>query len=165
MYTFGGQMIQLQFSSAPDLGSRLIQLYQRGWPSHVDAVRADGMLLGARADALAGCPAGVQLRPPNYKKFSRVEIISLPCSAQVEATFWDFLNAQLGKPYDKKAILAFIVQRDWRELDTWFCSELIFMGLEESRFFPQRVLTPANEVTPRDAMFALSPWRYTLSAT
>jgi hypothetical protein len=157
-------VITLQFSSASDLGSWIIQIYERGWPSHVDAVRDDGMLLGARSDKLAGCSAGVQLRPPNYKTFNRVEIISLPCSAQVEHDFWEFLNAQIGKPYDKKAIIAFAVQRDWRNRGQWFCSELIVSGLEESRFFPQRFLIPANEVTPRDNLVLVSPWRATLSA-
>ena len=158
-------MIKLQFSSAPDLGSRLIQFYERGWPSHVDAVREDGMLLGARSDVCAGVPAGVQLRPPGYKTFKRIEIIELPCSKQIEWRFWEFLNAQIGKPYDKKAIVAFAIQRDWRNPDQWFCSELIVSGLEESGFFPRRLLIPANEVTPRDNLILASPWRYARSAT
>jgi uncharacterized protein YycO len=157
-------VIKLQFSSATDLGSRVIQFYERGWPSHVDAVRWDGMLLGARSDVHAGVPAGVQLRPPDYKKFNRVEIVKLPCSHGVESLFWDFLNTQIGKPYDKKAIVAFAVRRDWRNPDQWFCSELIVSGLEESGFFPRKLLIPANEVTPRDNLILVSPWRYTRSA-
>ena len=59
--------ITLQFETTSDPGSWAIRTFQRGWCSHVDTVMDDGRLLGARLDH------GVQIRPPNYEKFSRVE--------------------------------------------------------------------------------------------
>ena len=75
------------------------------------------MPLGARLDG------GVQTRPPNYEKWSRV------VPYYKERAYWDFLKAQIGKPYDKLAIFAFAVDRDWR---SWFCDELVAAGLEHA---------------------------------
>ena len=45
-------------------------------------------------------------------------------------------NALIGmtthKPYDKLAIVAFAVNRDWRSPDAWFCDELVAAGLEHA---------------------------------
>ena len=54
---------------------------------------------------LLGGDGGVQIRPPNYEKFSRVErVIAVPYYK--EHAYWDFLKAQVGKPYNKLAIVA-----------------------------------------------------------
>jgi hypothetical protein len=66
------------------------------------------MLLGAR---LSG---GVAIRPANYEKWSRVERVVIAVPYYKERAYWDFLKAQPGKPYDKLAIVAFAVNRDWR---------------------------------------------------
>ena len=144
-------MIILQFVSGDDPGSELIKVFSRGWPSHVDAVLEDGTLLGARLD-------GVKIRPPNYEPFAKVERIGLVCPKAEEDAFYAFLHAQIGKPYDKLAIAAFAVQRDWRQEDSWFCSELIARALEVCGFFPEPLADPANEITPRDLLLCVSPW-------
>ena len=56
----------------------------------------DGRLLGARLDG------GVQIRPPNYEKFVERVVIAVPYYK--ERAYWDFLKAQIGKPYDKLAL-------------------------------------------------------------
>jgi hypothetical protein len=91
----------------------------RGWCSHVDSVMDDGRLLGARSDG------GVQIRPPNYEKFSGVEPVVLAAPYYKERAYSGFLKAQIGKPYDKPAIVAFAFNRDWRSPDAWFCDELV----------------------------------------
>jgi hypothetical protein len=55
---------------------------------------------------------GVQIRPPNYEKFSRVERVVISVPYHKERAYWEFLKAQVGKPYDMKAIVAFAVNRD-----------------------------------------------------
>ena len=150
-------MITLQFAAMSDPGSEAIKLFSRGWPSHVDTVLRDG-LLGARSDALAGVPPGVQIRPPGYEAFERTLTVKLPSTPQIEAAFRAFLDAQIGKPYDKLAIAAFAVERDWREPGAWFCSELVAAALEASGWFPALLANPANEITPRDLLLAVSPW-------
>ena len=111
--------ITLQFVTCSNPGSWAIRTFQRGWCSHVDSVMDDGRLLGARLDG------GVAIRPPNYEKFSRVERVVIAMPYYKERPYWDFLKALLGKPYDKLAIVAFAVNRDWRSPDAWFCDELV----------------------------------------
>jgi hypothetical protein len=118
--------ITLQFVTCSDPGSWAIRTFQRGWCSHVDSVMDDGRLLGARLDG------GVAIRPPNYEKWSRVERVVISVPYYKERAYWDFLKAQVGKPYDKLAIVAFAVNRDWRETDAWFCDELVAAGLEKA---------------------------------
>jgi hypothetical protein len=62
---------------------------------------------------------------PNYEKFSRVERVVISVPYYKKRAYWDFLKAQIGKPYDKLAIVAFAVNRGWREIDAWFCDELV----------------------------------------
>jgi len=98
--------VTLQFVTCNDPGSWAIRTFQRGWCSHVDSVMDDGRLLGARLDG------GVAIRPANYEKFSRVERVVIGVPYYKEHAYLDFLKAQLGKPYDKLAIVAFAVNRD-----------------------------------------------------
>lgn len=48
--------------------------------------------------------------------------IDVPPERIAEARNW--LEAQLGKPYDWTALLGFISRREWQQDDAWFCSEL-----------------------------------------
>lgn len=142
-------MIKLQFALENDASAKAIQVFQRGWPSHVDAVLPDGSLLGAR---LAG---GVQIRQPGYAPFTRTQLVTLDAAAD---RFHGWLHQQIGKPYDSLAIAAFAVERDWRRPDSYFCSELIACGLEVGGFFPRPLSNTANEITPRDLLLIVSPW-------
>lgn len=145
-------MITLQFIDDPDPASLAIKLFERGWAAHVDAVMPDGTLLGARFSG------GVAIRPPNYITATKVERVSLNTTQQEEDDFYAFLKTQLGKPYDVKAIAAFAVERDWREPDSWFCSELQARALEVCGFFPRPLANAVNEITPRDLLLVISPW-------
>ena len=108
-------------------------------------------------DEIGGAPAGVQIRTPDYDVWTRREMISLPSGGN--DAWLAFLTSQIGKPYDPTAIVAFAVERDWREADSWFCSELQTVALERAGFFPQAIETPSNEITPRDLLMMLSGWR------
>lgn len=145
------KMIRLQFVEGTDLGSKAIQVFERGWPSHVNAVLPDGSLLGALLD-------GVKIRPADYDHWPKQQVVSLHTFPDEEDAWYSFLKAQVGKPYDKLAIAAFTIQRDWREPDSWFCSELIAAALEACGFFPGKLSTPGNEITPRDLLLLVSPW-------
>lgn len=150
-------MIKLQFVQGEDLGSKAIQIFERGWPSHVDAVLSDGRLLGARSDVVGGAPAGVHIRTPDYALWTKKLLVTLPSTAEQETAWLNFLYAQIGKPYDETAILAFPLQRDWREPDSWFCSELGAAALEECGYFPKPLANLPNEITPRDLLLVVSP--------
>ena len=147
--------IRLQFSRQADPISDLIAWFSAGNLSHVDAVLSNGYLLGARSDRVGGKPPGVQIRPPNYAKFALKVIMTIPCTGEQEQAFQNFLYAQLGKPYDKTAILGFIVGRNWREDDSWFCSEAIAAALEAAGIFHPLYLA-ANKITPSALALAVS---------
>lgn len=150
--------IVLQFVRATDPLSNMIALYQRGWPSHVDAVLPDGQLLGARLDG------GVAIRPHDYEHFDQKLVVRLDTAQAVRDNYYAWLGNQLGKPYDIKAILAFAaLGRDWRDDEAWFCSELLAAGLEQCQFFPHPLSVTPNLLTPRDLLLVLSPFSWDAS--
>lgn len=140
-------MIKVQFVREHGFLSNLIAWFSAGTFSHVDTVLPNGALLGARNDCIGGKPPGVQIRPPYYMNAATKVRMWLNTTPEQEAVYYDFLNAQLGKPYDKIAIIGFAVDRDWRDPSDWFCSELVAAALEYCKVCP-RLYTPANKITP-----------------
>lgn len=147
-------MITLRFvTSGHSVVSRMIQAFQYGfWASHVEAKMPDGTYLGAHLDR------GVMSRPLDYDRadFTQEQFVSLPCPADKCDKFYDFLLQQVGKPYDKTAIAAFVARRNWQEKDSWFCSELQAAALVECGWFEWKLATEFNHITPRDLMLIIS---------
>jgi uncharacterized protein YycO len=129
------------------MSSRLIAWYSAGHFSHVDILLPDGTLLGARADKIGPVPPGVQLRPAFYESWKERVVMCLDCTYEQETAFWKFAMGQIGKPYDTTAILGFVTGRDWRQQDSWYCSELGAAAIEECGVCPT-LYTPRNKVTP-----------------
>jgi hypothetical protein len=154
-------MITLQFVQSSGLGSSAIQLFEHGWCSHVDCLMPDGTLLGSQSGIIGGKPAGVQIRPLNYEPLTRWERVTLPLNDKQTAAFYAFLKDQIGKPYDETAIVAFAVDRNWREQDSWFCSELMAAALEASGWFTRALSNDFNKITPSDLLLLTSPWSVT----
>lgn len=148
--------INLQFSRLDDLGSEVIQAFDHGAYSHVDAVLGDGRLFGARDDQIGSIPKGIWPRPANYLPFTATKKVALNVPAIVSIKFYGFLNDQTGKGYDEVAILGFVFNRDWSDPDSDFCSELIDKALQISGFWLHRLATAANKITPTDLLLALS---------
>ena len=148
-------MIRLQFVLGSGLPSKAIAWFSAGSFSHVDAVLSDGSLLGARSDSIAGMHPGVQIRSPGYEHWAKRVVFTLPTGADVESRYIAFLRAQLGKAYDHTAIWGFAAGRDWREADSWFCSELLAAALEQSGALPV-LYVPANKITPATLATVLS---------
>jgi hypothetical protein len=147
--------IRLQFVCEKAISSQVIAWFSAGHFSHVDAVLDGGMLLGARSDSIGGRPPGVQIRPPEYIKFSLRVVMAIPASDAQSEAFYAFLQRQVGKPYDSEAIWAFFFNRDWRETDSWICSELQAAGLEHAAITP-RLYLAANKITPVSLALAAS---------
>ena len=140
-------MIRLQFVLGGGLSSAAIAWFSSGHFSHVDAVLPSGDLLGARSDQIGLIPPGVQQRPPMYERWRERVVMKFTTDPAKERKFYDFLHDQLGKPYDKTAILGFVAGRDWRSADAWFCSELQAAALEIAEITPL-LYCPTNKVTP-----------------
>lgn len=139
--------IKLQFVSLNNLISPIIEWFSSGDYSHVDAVLPDETLLGSRSTKAGALKSGVQIRPKNYQKFKRVMIIEIDCTDYQANIFYQFLKDQIGKPYDKEAIFAFIFNRNWNDKSKWFCSELIMAALEEAGI-TSKIYIDVNKITP-----------------
>ena len=148
--------ITLQFVQGTNVFDKAIIAYSHGWPTHIDAVMPDGRLFGSQSHAIDGIPEGVQIRPPNYEAFAKVLRVTLPASPQQEAAFWDFLNKQLGKPYDHEAIFGMALGRDWHDPSAWFCSELGGAALEDAGVFPYPLSMVTYCLTPPGLLLACS---------
>jgi len=149
-------VIKLQFVRGGGFSSSLIAWFSAGAFSHVDCVLPDGRLLGARSDACGGQPPGVRIRPAGYEAWKQRVVMSMaPKDSASEMKFYSFLNDQLGKPYDRIAIIGFATGRDWRDPQEWFCSELAAAALETAGLLPA-LYTPANKVTPAALALVIS---------
>jgi hypothetical protein len=115
-------------------------------------------LLGAsdspKARVLEGNPRGVAVRPNDYERYGRRSrmVIATPLAEKIRG----IARSQLGKPFDNGAIKAFWSdalpgERDWRETDAWFCSELVAWSFEWAGCWssPPSVW-PKNRLTPSD---------------
>jgi len=108
--------------------SPLIGYFGGGFYSHIDVLTPFGMLRGARSDVIRGIPSGVQDRPQHYAKWERCTRYTVDVSDGEYDRYWEFSAAQLGKPYDDRGLLKTFVldePRDWRQQDSWWCSELV----------------------------------------
>ena len=150
-------MIKLQFLHGSGIDSKLIMWFGHGANfSHVDSILPDGSLLGSRSDVVMGVPAGVQIRPAAYVGDQKILKIDLPSPIEQEKAYYDFLNGELGKPYDKRGIVSFITGRNWQTPDAWFCSELVGTGLVRCGWFPHPLTTPTNKLDPAGLILAIS---------
>lgn len=139
-------MIKLRFVTANDLVSAGIRAYQYGfWASHVEAL-IDGKLVGAHFRG------GVAVRDMGYDAGPgmREEYMQITAADEIAKKFEAFMMAQVGKPYDVEAIGAMVLERDWRDPNSWFCSELVTAALEACLLL-NRMSVSVNRITPRDA--------------
>lgn len=111
--------------------SRLIE-FRCGWCSHVEAIGRYTKSLTFGAQFFGG--VGYRHQADKcYRHTRKVEVWHIPCTSDQRSRFWDFMDAQDGKPYDWKAIAGFAIgQRTWDEPNAWFCSELVMAALKES---------------------------------
>jgi hypothetical protein len=145
-------MIILRYVTDADPISATIRDFEYGfWASHVEALMPDDTLLGAHYDG------GVMARKRDYDKgqFIKELYVNIPASEEMTNQFFQFLRDQIGKPYDTRAILGLVIQRDWRDPSAWFCSELITAALEKCTWIPT-LATDVNHITPRDSLLIVS---------
>lgn len=151
-------MIILQFVGGADWSSRLVRQFVSRHLCHVDVVMPDGGLLGARGDTVGGVAPGVRIRPANYLDLAKTDQrirFALSYAATQEVAFFDFLQKQVGKPYDYEAILGFAFNRDWREPDSWICAELVTVALEKAKII-KPVYLASNRITPSACALMMS---------
>ncbi len=127
--------------------SKAIEYFNSGPFSHCAYLWSETEYLDSRADVLGGIAAGVQIRPMELEKDPHT-ILELDVTAEQLGNFRDFLQAQLGKPYDKAGIIfSFALGRDWRDPAAWWCSEVDGAAFEIAGITP-KLITPLGKLTP-----------------
>jgi uncharacterized protein YycO len=134
------------------LGPFVIRFFTRSVYSHVGIFSNDENL-GYESITKKGVVAIKKLS--DDKDLDLLVIKLLP---QQREQILNFLNQQLGKAYDWKAVINVLnYKRDWRENDKWFCSELVARAFEIAGI---RLLNkPCGRITPADVVSSplLSP--------
>lgn len=140
------------------LYGRVISWYTRSpyqhaefaWPLNNPRARA---WLGAQSSKISGVPSGVQIRPRDYLDPTEFDLFCVDVAPPQFRLLRGFLEAQIGKPYDFKAIfnMGSFVPRDVTTTKRWFCSELVFFGFRQAGVELLRApLKQSDRITPRD---------------
>src|ERR1700676_2167843 len=142
--------IALQFVLGASIPSRLIAWYGSGYGgySHVDGILSDGRLLGARSDSVGGQPPGTHIRPANYEKWLKCDVMTFAATDAEYAEWEASLRAKTGTPYDTGSIIGFITGRDKHEAGHWICSALQVNALQHIKRIPFPLPDPAHQITP-----------------
>ena len=132
--------------------SRLIRWFNWSNYSHAAWVCRDGTIIEAWP------PGGVQRAVSlftNHLVDTAVDLYAVPGLTDAQRTrVEEFLVAQLGEPYDFMGVLGFLPRSRMENHAAWFCSELVFAGLQSAGLDLLRNI-PACKVYP--GLLALSP--------
>jgi hypothetical protein len=109
----------------------LIGFWGLGFYSHIDVLTPTGMLRGARSDWIKGIPPGYMDRPYDYERWEAQTQFTLEVSEDQYDKYWRYSDKQLYKPYDFRGLIkTFVFGRNWRDDDSWWCSEEVAMNGE-----------------------------------
>lgn len=112
--------ILIEFSTSGSIVSRTIRWFTWGKWSHVSVRMPEGDLIEAKEFL------GVVRRKWTYELG---EVLTLQVSDEQAERFYSALRSQVGKSYDWRAIVGFLVRRDWQRDNYWICSELAAWAL------------------------------------
>lgn len=92
------------------------------------------------------------MRPCAKDHYSKVEQFT---AANIEHAY-EWALTQVGKGYDYSAIAGIALDRNWRDLSRWFCSELVAMAFEQvgSPILSTRPSASVWRITPRDLLLS-----------
>lgn len=133
----------LLFTRRRHLGSWLIRLVTWSEYSHVDIIINDSFALGA----IAGKGVTIRRIDDVLAISSKATLMELPDIDGRKVV--DFLEKQLGKPYDWSGILGIWAHRNWQEDDSWSCAELVAAASAAGGYSPfdskfQHRITPQD---------------------
>ena len=150
--------LRLRFVRGTAWDSRVIEYQTRCWCSHVEYVQPEN-----RVTFGAQLKGGVKRRPlndPCYRDIARTETWILQTAMFQEEAIARFIEQTDGTAYDWRAILSFgLGSRDWREPDSWFCSEWTARLLELANVITFPKVLPITRITPRDIYLLFSQVR------
>lgn len=127
----------------PGIISSFICYYTWGDWSHTEFVFKEGYL-GARFNG------GVAVRAFDYIVPVKEEFRYLELSEDNYNKAREFLYAQIGKPYDWRAIIGIGLRNDfYTNGKSWFCSEILMSG-SQAASSPLLNIERVDRITPRD---------------
>lgn len=132
----GFNMVKLLFCTDYKLGALIIRIFTKSRFSHV-AIEVNGKLYESHFST------GVHKFNSIDNVTDIIELDNLDDEA-VEA----FLEAQVGKKYDSKAICSFMFSRTWEDLNKWFCSELCAMAIKVGGY--KGIPNNLSKISPED---------------
>ena len=156
-----------QFSTSTALASRAIRILTCSQFSHVDLVLPEGLLGASGPDRSINDPGGVIIRPnPAWPYLEPPKIARVVCRQTVADGTIAFAHSQINKPFDNKALYAFLrdragiprTGRNWRDPSKWFCSELHVRALEVGGLFPYELIQPKDVISPQALLLYLNPF-------
>lgn len=112
------EIVPVIFSRNGSLFSALIRLFTWSRWSHCGIIHGDKVIEATFWHGVVATPLHEFQR--RYKTWS---IQSMPTPDSTSAI--KLAMAELGKPYDKTAIISLVLRRRWQQADSWFCSELL----------------------------------------
>lgn len=123
-------------------------------PSHTEALARDGFgWVGAHIED------GVKKRPLDYDKDPGLlqKLVHIPVEDEAFDSFHVYLEAQIGSPYDWKAIVGFAPDLNLHTPGAKICSALIALALRAGNcVFKWPVTKPAHHISPDMLLLMLS---------
>lgn len=134
-------MIRIHFLRSNDMAGFVIRLFTRSKWNHV-AIEYNGIIWESMA------PGGVRkiLAKGYPERWDDHETIELPTSNVLDIC--DFLDGEVGKKYDWKAVFAWPFRIDWHDRSKWFCSELVAEALQLNNHTKLKLNKRARRITP-----------------
>lgn len=114
------ETIPVIFGKSWNIFGVLIRLFTWSRWSHVGAITPDGKFVIEASGTLGVVETPIE---EFKRRYTQYEITQIPVRDRGFA--YRFLRGEIGKPYDRLAILGIFFRRDWQQTDAWFCSELI----------------------------------------
>lgn len=161
-------ILEYQFSTSTAFASRVIRILTCSEFSHVDLILPGEGLLGVSGtDKSINDPGGVIIRPFGaWPYLTEPKIAKVGCTEEVGRKTIEFVRSQIGKPFDKRALWAFLrdragipkAGREWRDPTQWFCSEIQVRGLEVGGLFSYPLIQPKDVISPQSLLLYLNPY-------
>jgi uncharacterized protein YycO len=141
--------MRLLFTRRNTIGSYLIRAFTWSQWSHCVVVESDSSVIDSTF-----AHGGVCRRPlaSVYAESSKVEAVDIPLPDEAAAI--GYAVAQIGKPYDWKAVVGFILHRNWADDSAWFCNELAEACLAAGG--KKRFREEISRITPRESWMVIS---------
>ena len=133
--------------------ARAIRWQTRSYWNHASVLVGNTLV-----EALPGPGVSARRTLADAQRTEDVRVFTIPhLTDEGAAKVVAFLDAQLGKPYDKTMIIRFVTrqQANRRQRGQWFCSELVFAALQAggvnllSRIEPWAVSPGTLALSPR----------------